>query len=70
MRSISSKTCRPTDVPANTFYLGKLVEDDYVAPVITKWLSQDLGIHFSVTTGLTVFQKIDWMAGTVTSINF
>ena len=34
-----SQRRRPTDVPARTFYLVKLVEDDdYVAPVITKWL--------------------------------
>ena len=49
MRGTSSKTKthrhRATDVPASTFYLVKLVEDDdYVAPVITKWLRQDLGI--------------------------
>ena len=38
---------RPTDVPASTFYLVKLVKDDnYVAPVKTKWLSQDLLIFF------------------------
>ena len=38
---------RPTDVPASTFYLVKLVEDDdNVGPVITKWLRQDLGILF------------------------
>ena len=42
-----SQRRRPTDVPASTFYLVKLVEDDdYVAPVITKWLPQDLEILF------------------------
>lgn len=35
----------PTDVLTSKFYLVKLLEDDdYVAPVITKWLSQDLVI--------------------------
>ena len=38
---------RPTDVRASTFYLVKLVEDDdHVATVITKWLSQDPVILF------------------------
>ena len=46
-RGTFSQTRRPTDVPASTFYLVKLVEDDdHVAPVITKWLSQDLVILF------------------------
>ena len=46
-RGTFSQTRRPTDVPASTFYLVKLVEDDeHVAPVITKWLSQDLVIIF------------------------
>ena len=59
-----SQTRRPTDVPASTFYLVKLVEnDDHVAPVITKWLSQDLVIlFFSVTTELTGLQRlIGWL---------
>ena len=55
MRGTSSKTKthrhRATDVPASTFYLVKLVEDDdYVAPVIIKWLRQDLGILSFLST--------------------
>ena len=42
---------RPTDIPASTFYPVKLVEDDdyVVALVISKWLSQDLAILFSLS---------------------
>ena len=47
---------RPTDISARTFYLVKLVEDDdYVAPVVTKWLR---GSFLPVTTELTGLQGV------------
>ena len=75
MRGTSSKTKthrhRATDVPASTFYLVKLVEDDdYVALVITKWLRQDLGILSFLSKRTQRPPKIDGMTGTITSINF
>ena len=37
----------PTDVLTSKFYpVKQLEDDDYIAPVITKWLSQDLVILF------------------------
>ena len=67
------QSCRPTDVPASTFYIVKLLEDlpedDHIAHVKTEWFSQDLvdPLMF-VTTGTEHLVSKDGMSGTVTSV--
>ena len=59
-----------TDVLTSKFYLVKLLEDDdYVAPVITKWLSQDLVILFFLSLNWThLSPKTDGITGTIIRI--
>ena len=60
----------PTDVLTSKLYLVKLLEDDvYVAPVITKWLSQDLVILFVLSLNWThLSPKTDGITGTIIRI--
>ena len=60
----------PTDVLTSKFYLVKLLEDDdYVAPVITKWLSQDLVILSFLSLNWThLSPKTDGITGTIIRI--
>ena len=67
------QSCRPTDVPASTFYIVKLLEDlledDHVTHVKTEWFSQDfVDPLLFVTTGTEHLVSKDGMRGTVTSV--
>ena len=65
IRSISSKKYTHRCISKNILsrHWWKMMT---VNPVITKWLSQDLGIHFFCHNWTHRFLKIDGMTGTIT----